>query len=309
MQHFIRNQDLSVPVVLDLIKRAQALATGQLDLSQHGVQRQLGCLFYEPSTRTRLSFASAMHGLGGQVIGFESSDSASVTKGESLTDTIQVVSRYTDMIVLRHPQSQAAQVAASVATVPVINAGDGSHLHPTQTLADLMTIKQYHDTLNGLTVAFVGDLKYSRTVHSLVRELLRFGSQRFIFVSDPALKIPADLSIELIKKSVSFTEVSQLATIQEPLDVLYLTRIQKERFSTMVEYEQVKDTVGLQPAQADLLRSNTLLMHPLPRGTELPVTFDHYPQAKYFDQVLFGRYMRMVLIDYLLQVNGKELNK
>jgi len=303
MQHFLTTDDLSLATTKTLIQRAQDMAATPADFQALARHQQLATLFFEPSTRTRLSFTSAMHGLGGTVLGFESSASTSTAKGESLIDTIRVVSQYVDIIALRHPQAGAATLAAKYASVPVINAGDGSHLHPTQTLADLTTIDQFKHRLNHLTIAFAGDLKYGRTVHSLVQALMRYGQNRFIFVSHPALKIPVTLRAQLAAQHIDFEEVADFEAIHEPLDVLYMTRVQAERFDTIADYEAVKNAVQLTPAQSHLLAPTTLLLHPLPRGHELPTSFDAWPQAHYFDQVKAGRFVRMALIDYLLTEN------
>ncbi|BDZ31532.1 aspartate carbamoyltransferase [Lactiplantibacillus sp. WILCCON 0030] len=303
MQHFITNDDLSLEITTAVIQRAHAMAQSPADFQNLARHQQLATLFFEPSTRTRLSFTSAMHSLGGTVLGFESSSSTSTAKGESLIDTIRVVSQYVDIIALRHPQAGAAQLAAKYASVPVINAGDGAHLHPTQTLADLTTIDHYKHRLNHLTIAFAGDLKYGRTVHSLVQALMRYGQNRFIFVSHPTLKIPVTLRAQLVAKNIAFEEVTNFAAINVPLDALYMTRVQAERFATPAAYDEVKDAIQLTPAQRNLLTPETLLLHPLPRGHELPTTFDTWPQAHYFDQVKAGRFVRMALIETLLAQN------
>ena len=300
MQHFLTTEDLAIETINNLIQRAQLMAQTPENFQSLARHQQLATLFFEPSTRTRLSFTSAMHSLGGTVLGFESSLSTSTTKGESLIDTIRVVSQYADIIVLRHPQAGAAELAAKYASVPVINAGDGDHLHPTQTLADLAAITQYKHRLNHLTLAFAGDLKYGRTVHSLVQALLQYGQNRFIFVSHSSLKIPVTLRTQLMAKNIDFIEINSFDEIHDPLDVIYMTRVQAERFENPDDFAQVKDAVQLTTAQQKLLSPNTLLLHPLPRGQELPTYFDHFPQAHYFDQVKAGRFVRMALIAYLL---------
>ncbi|MFC6202126.1 aspartate carbamoyltransferase [Lactiplantibacillus nangangensis] len=303
MQHFITTDDLSLTATKTLIQRAQAMATTPADFQSLAKHRQLATLFFEPSTRTRLSFTSAMHGLGGTVLGFESSSSTSTAKGETLIDTIRVVSQYVDIIALRHPQTGAAALAAKYASVPVINAGDGCHLHPTQTLADLTTIDQFKHRLDHLTIAFAGDLKYGRTVHSLVQALMRYGQNRFIFISHPALKIPVTLRAQLTAQHIDFEEISNFDDCPDVLDVLYMTRVQAERFETATDYDAVKNAIQLTPAQSRFLTPETLLLHPLPRGQELPTCFDTWPQAHYFDQVKAGRFVRMALIEYLLTHN------
>lgn len=303
MQHFITTDDLSLNTTNTLIQRAHEMAEAPKSFTSLARHQQLATLFFEPSTRTRLSFTSAMHSLGGTVLGFESSQSTSTTKGESLIDTIRVVSQYVDIIALRHPQAGAAELAAKYASVPVINAGDGCHLHPTQTLADLTTIDCFKHRLNGLTIAFAGDLKYGRTVHSLVQALMRYGQNRFIFISHSELRIPITLRNQLIAQQLDFEEVTSFDTVNEPLDVIYMTRVQAERFETSADYENVKNAVQLTPAQHRLLTPTTLLLHPLPRGNELPTSFDTWPQAHYFDQVKAGRFVRMALIEYLLAQN------
>lgn len=305
MFHFIKNSDLTPDETLELINRADNIYTGNCDVKHELDGYQMGVLFYEPSTRTRLSFMSAMNGLGGTNIGFESSDSASVVKGESLADTIRVVSQYTDIITLRHPDVSAPIIASSSAEVPIINGGNGSELHPTQTLADLMTIMENKHSLTGLDIVFAGDLKYGRTVHSLVRELLRFGNNSFTFVSDKRLAIPNDLRTLLVDSKTSFREINSFdKTIIDP-DIIYLTRIQTERFSTEGRMDSLSSYIESEKISDPCLGKNTLLMHPLPRGKELPTVFDSYSQAKYFDQVKFGKYMRMALIEKMLTMNNQ----
>ena len=298
MQHFITTADLSLPATKAIIAQAQAMQRAPQNFTSVCRHQQLATLFFEPSTRTRLSFTAAMQALGGQVLGFESSDSTSVTKGESLADTIRVVSQYVDAIVVRHPTAGAAAVAATHASVPVINAGDGDHLHPTQTLTDLATIDQYKHRLNHLTIAFGGDLKYGRTVHSLVQALSQHSHNRFIFVAPTALQIPNALLTELQTAGIDFRLVDTFDRIDEHLDVLYMTRRQTERTPTATPAVNI---VPLTLACDRLLASDTLLLHPLPRGLELPTSFDGLPQAHYFDQVRMGKYVRMALLAYLLQ--------
>ncbi|ETY73596.1 aspartate carbamoyltransferase [Lactiplantibacillus fabifermentans] len=298
MQHFITTADLSLPATKAIIAQAQAMQRAPQNFTSVGRHQQLATLFFEPSTRTRLSFTAAMQALGGQVLGFESIDSTSVTKGESLADTIRVVSQYVDAIVVRHPTAGAAAVAATHASVPVINAGDGDHLHPTQTLTDLATIDRYKHRLNHLTIAFGGDLKYGRTVHSLVQALMQYPHNRFIFVAPTPLQIPNTLLTQLQTAGIDFQLCDSFDSIDEHLDVLYMTRQQTERVP-----QSVAATVKLVPltlACDRLLASDTLLLHPLPRGSELPTSFDHLPQAHYFDQVRMGKYVRMALLAYLL---------
>ncbi|MCT3301707.1 aspartate carbamoyltransferase [Lactiplantibacillus pentosus] len=300
MLNFTKNSDLSVSETLSLLRRAHSIANHDVTVLHELDGMQMASLFYEPSTRTRLSFASAMNALGGSTIGFESSSSASVAKGESLADTIRVASQYADLIVLRHPDISAPDIALANSSVPLINAGNGADLHPTQTLADLMTIYENKKTLSGLHLTFAGDLKYGRTVHSLVKELLRFGNNTFTFVSPDELRIPNELRTKLTNTNTLFYEEQSIQTGIHSADIIYLTRIQTERFPQSLIKKSPTELTQVENFKPTDLDANTLLMHPLPRGTELPREFDVLPQAKYFDQVRFGKYARMALIELLI---------
>lgn len=267
----------------------------------------LGTLFFEPSTRTRLSFVSAMMSLGGNVLGFSGADSSSVTKGETLADTIRMVSSYTDIITMRHPKEGAPVVASGVATVPIINAGDGGHFHPTQTLTDILTIKRTKGHLDNLTVGICGDLKYGRTVHSLIAAMSRYENVRFVLIAPNELKLPDYVKEEYLSDGKHpYKEVLSLEDALPELDILYMTRIQGERFSDKAEYERLKDSYVLTKAKLELAKSDLSVMHPLPRVNEINVDVDDDERAKYFEQAANGRYIRMALILKLLSERGSE---
>lgn len=266
----------------------------------------LGTLFFEPSTRTRLSFVSAMMSLGGNVLGFSGADSSSVTKGETLADTIRMVSAYTDVITMRHPKEGAPVVASGVATVPIINAGDGGHFHPTQTLTDILTIKRTKGRLDNLTVGICGDLKYGRTVHSLIAAMSRYENVKFVLIAPNELKLPEYVKEEYLKDgSHPYTETTSLEEALPTLDILYMTRIQGERFADKAEYERLKDSFILTKAKLDSAKSDLTVMHPLPRVNEINVDVDDDERAKYFEQAANGRYIRMALILKLLSEKGE----
>ncbi len=263
----------------------------------------LGTLFYEPSTRTRLSFESAMLRLGGRVLGFSDAASSSVSKGESLADTIRVLDDYADLLVMRHPREGAPKLAAEYATVPVINGGDGGHQHPTQTLTDLLTLKKYVGEIQNLKVAFCGDLLFGRTVHSLIKTLSRFPGMEFFLVSPPELRIPSHLKDELLLEyGVTITETEQLEDCIEEIDLLYMTRIQKERFFNEEEYIKLKDSFILSRDKLTTAKESLLILHPLPRVNEIQYDVDEDPRARYFEQAKMGVYIRMALICALLGV-------
>ena len=275
----------------------------------------LATLFFEPSTRTRLSFTSAMMSLGGNVLGFDQAASTSVSKGETLADTIRMVSVYTDIIAMRHPQEGAPIVASGVSDVPVINAGDGGHFHPTQTLTDLFTIKQKCGKLDGLTVGIVGDLKYGRTVHSLISAMARYEGTRFVLISPEELKLPDYVKADFLDGGkCPYVETTDLEGSIPELDILYMTRIQGERFADRDEYERLKDIYELSAEKLSELSAEKLseakptlsILHPLPRVTEINVDVDDDPRAHYFDQAKFGRYIRMALILMLLKTKGVD---
>ena len=260
----------------------------------------LATCFYEPSTRTRLSFESAMTRLGGRVIGFSDASCSSASKGESVSDTIRIISCYADICAMRHPKEGAPMVAAEKSLIPVINAGDGGHQHPTQTLTDLQTIRSLHGDLNNFTIGLCGDLKFGRTVHSLINALVRYEGIKFIFISPEELKIPDYVTDMLREKGIPFQEVIRLEDVMPELDLLYMTRVQKERFFNEEDYVRLKDFYVLTPEKMELAKPDMLVLHPLPRVNEISVEIDDDPRAAYFKQAQFGVYVRMALILTLL---------
>ncbi len=264
--------------------------------------KKLATCFYEPSTRTRLSFESAMLNLGGHVIGFSDANSSSAAKGESVSDTIRMISCYADICAMRHPKEGAPMVAAAKSSIPVINAGDGGHQHPTQTLTDLMTIRSLKGRLSGFTVGLCGDLKFGRTAHSLVNALVRYDDIRFVFISPEELKIPSYLRDKLKEMNVPFEEVIRLEDSLPRLDLLYMTRVQRERFFNEEDYVRLKDFYILNKEKMKLARKDMLVLHPLPRVNEISVEVDDDPRAVYFKQVQYGVYVRMALILTLLEL-------
>ena len=266
--------------------------------------RILGTLFYEPSTRTRLSFESAMLRMGGTVLGFSDASTSSVSKGESIADTIRVLDAYADIVVMRHPKEGAPKLASQYSRVPVINGGDGGHQHPTQTLTDLLTIKKLKGTLEKLTVAFCGDLKFGRTVHSLVSTLSRYPNTKFVFISPTELKFPQHLKEELIERyNIEVQETESLEKVMDQIDILYMTRIQKERFFNEADYMRLKDSYILTRSKLKSAKPDMLVMHPLPRVNEISYDVDEDQRAAYFKQAEFGIYARMALMALLLGVN------
>ncbi|MBQ7389772.1 MAG: aspartate carbamoyltransferase [Clostridia bacterium] len=263
----------------------------------------LGTLFFEPSTRTRLSFTSAMMSLGGQVLGFDNAASSSTAKGETVQDTIRMVSAYSDIIAMRHPKEGAPIAASRVATVPIINAGDGGHYHPTQTLTDLITIKRKSGRFNDLTVGICGDLKYGRTVHSLIAAMSRYENVRFVLIAPDELKLPDYVKEEFLK-SGNYVETVNLEEAIPSLDILYMTRIQAERFHDRDEYERLKDSYILNLSKLKYAKTSLSILHPLPRVNEISVDVDDDPRAHYFEQAALGRYIRMALILKLLDTKG-----
>ncbi|MCK9625331.1 MAG: aspartate carbamoyltransferase [Bacteroidales bacterium] len=259
----------------------------------------IACIFFEPSTRTRLSFETASNRLGARVIGFSDTDNTSISKGESLKDTIKMVSNYVDMIVMRHPLEGAARYASEIASVPVINAGDGANQHPSQTLLDLYTIQQTQGKLNNLTINMVGDLKYGRTVHSLLQAMSHF-SPKFIFTAPEELMMPEEYKDFLDEKKISYTETSSLTEYLDDTDILYMTRVQQERFSDPIEYEKVKNVYRLEAKMLRNVRDNMKILHPLPRINEIATDVDDTPYAYFYKQAENGMYIRMAIIAYLL---------
>lgn len=262
----------------------------------------LATCFYEPSTRTRLSFESAMIKLGGKVLGFSDAKSSSAAKGESVSDTIRMISAYADICAMRHPKEGAPMVAATKSSVPVINAGDGGHQHPTQTLTDLLTIRSLKGRLGDFTIGLCGDLKFGRTVHSLINALLRYENVKFVFISPEELKLPSYIREKLVDEGAPFEEVTSLDDAIPGLDLLYMTRVQRERFFNEEDYVRLKDFYILNKEKMELAKEDMLVLHPLPRVNEISVEVDEDPRAVYFKQVLFGRYVRMALILTLLEL-------
>lgn len=301
MKHLLSPLDLSVDETGDLLNLASRIAKDPEKFSHCCDGKKLATLFYEPSTRTRLSFEAAMINLGGSVLGFSSADSSSASKGESVSDTIRVISCYADICAMRHPKEGAPMVAAEKSGIPVINAGDGGHQHPTQTLTDLMTIRELRGSLDNFTIGLCGDLKFGRTVHSLIRSLIRYKNVKFILISPKELRVPDYIREDvLIHNNVEFEEVERLEDVIPQLDILYMTRVQKERFFSEDEYLRMKDFYILNKEKMAAAKDNMYVLHPLPRVNEISVEIDDDPRAAYFKQVQFGVYVRMALILTLL---------
>ncbi len=296
MRHFIDPTDFTVAETDALIRLAEQIIASPREYAEVMRGKKLATLFYEPSTRTRLSFEAAMMELGGGVLGFSDAGSSSVTKGETVADTARVVSCFADVIAMRHPMAGAPAEASRYASVPVINAGDGSHSHPTQTLTDMLTIHREKGRLSGLTVGFCGDLKYGRTVHSLIKALSRYPDNKFVLISPEQLKLPAEY------RQSNSIETTSLEEALPSLDVLYMTRVQRERFEDMVEYELVKDGFVLDAAKMHAAKQDMIVLHPLPRVNEIATDVDADPRAAYFRQVRNGKYIRMALILSLLSM-------
>ena len=294
--------DLSVEELDQLIATAKDIIANPEKYRDSCKYKKLATLFYEPSTRTRLSFEAAMLELGGSVLGFSSANSSSASKGESMADTAKIISCYADIMAIRHPKDGAPFVASRNASVPVINAGDGMHNHPTQTLADLLTISREMGRLNDLTIGLCGDLKYGRTVHSLIEAMCRYQNIRFVLISPEELRLPGYVKYNVLEKSgFPYEEVTSLEDAMPKLDVLYMTRIQRERFSDPAVYERLKDSYILDPEKMNLAKEQMCVLHPLPRVNEISVAVDDDPRAAYFRQALNGKYMRMALILKLLK--------
>ena len=292
--------DLSVDEIHHLLDLADDIDQHPEKYQDRCAHKQLATLFFEPSTRTRLSFESAMLALGGQTLGFAGASNSSASKGESVADTIEVMSNYVDIIAMRHPKEGAPVVAAMHASVPLVNAGDGGHFHPTQTLADLLTIRRTKGTVEGLTIGFCGDLKFGRTVHSLIDAMLRYPNNRYILISPEELRLP-EYEIDKLKEAgAEFVETRSLEEAMPELDILYMTRVQKERFFNEEDYLRLKDIYILTPEKLKTAKADMAILHPLPRVNEISVAVDQDPRAKYFYQTLCGKQMRMALILYLL---------
>lgn len=301
MRHLIDPMDLSVEEVDHLLVLAQDIIDNKEKYSEVCKGKKLATLFFEPSTRTRLSFEAAMMELGGNVLGFSSASSSSSTKGESVGDTVKIISCYADIIAMRHYKEGAPMLASMKSDVPIINAGDGGHNHPTQTLADLLTIKREKGRLNNMTIGFCGDLMFGRTVHSLIKAMSRYEGIKFILISPDELKLPDYIRTEVIEKNnIPYEEISSLEDAIGSLDVLYMTRVQKERFFNEADYIRLKDTYILDKSKLALARPDLSILHPLPRVNEISVEVDDDPRACYFRQALNGKYVRMALIMDLL---------
>ena len=297
--------DLSVEEIQSLIDTANQIIEDPDRFAHVCDRKKLATLFFEPSTRTRLSFEAAMYELGGQVIGFSSANSSSAAKGESVADTAKTISCYADIIAMRHPKEGAPLVAAMNASIPVINAGDGGHNHPTQTLADLLTLYREKGRLNDLTVGFCGDLKFGRTVHSLIAALARYTGIKVVLISPKELQLPSYIKKDVLQKyDIPYTQTTNLEGAMPQLDALYMTRVQRERFFNEEDYLRLKDSYILDPEKMKNAREDMIVMHPLPRVNEISVAIDDDPRACYFKQVLNGKYMRMALIMMLLGVKA-----
>ena len=302
MRHLITPLDFTTEELDKLFDLANDIENNKSKYSKMCEGKILATCFYEPSTRTRLSFESAMLQLGGEVLGFSDAGSSSASKGESVSDTIRMISAYTDICAMRHPKEGSAMVASTAASIPVINAGDGGHQHPTQTLTDLLTIRSLKKRLNNFTIGLCGDLKFGRTVHSLINALVRYPNIKFIFISPEELRIP-DYIIEMLKeKEIPFEEVIRLEDVMPTLDLLYMTRVQRERFFNEQDYVRLKDFYILDKEKMNLAKEDMLVLHPLPRVNEISVEVDSDPRAAYFRQVKYGVYVRMALILTLLEL-------
>lgn len=302
MRSLIDISELTTGEIEELISVANDIIANPEKYSEKCKGKKLATLFFEPSTRTRLSFEAAMLELGGSVLGFSEAQSSSASKGESVADTAKVISCYADIIAMRHPKEGAPLVAARNASIPVINAGDGGHCHPTQTLADLLTIYREKGGFENLTVGFCGDLKFGRTVHSLISALIRYKDVKFVLISPNELKLPGYVKDKLDKEGVEYTETNSLESSIADLDILYMTRVQKERFFNEEDYLRLRDTYILTPEKMALASDKLRVLHPLPRVNEISVAVDGDMRACYFKQVLYGKYMRMALILKLLEV-------
>ena len=306
MKHLLSPLDLSVTELEDLLNLARDISKDPKKYSHVCDGKKLATLFYEPSTRTRLSFEAAMLNLGGSVLGFSSANSSSASKGESVADTIRVISCYADICAMRHPKEGAPMVAASKSSIPVINAGDGGHQHPTQTLTDLMTIREPRGSLDNFTIGLCGDLKFGRTVHSLINSLVRYKNVKFVLISPKELRIPDYIRDDVLKANqAEFIEMENLEDAMPELNILYMTRVQRERFFSEDEYLRMKDFYILDKSKMALAKEDMYVLHPLPRVNEISVDIDDDPRAAYFKQVQFGVYVRMALIMTLLGLNNK----
>ena len=306
LRHLIDITDLTVDEVKEILDLADDMMANRAKYTDRLHGKILATLFFEPSTRTRLSFESAMLSLGGSVLGFSSPDNTSATKGETLSDTISVVSGYCDVIAMRHPKEGAPIVAVNKSSVPIINAGDGGHSHPTQTLTDLLTIRRAKGRLDHMTIGMCGDLKFGRTVHSLINAMSRYEGVKFVLISPPELKAPEYITRSLRDRGIPFTEVESMEEVMPQLDVLYMTRVQKERFFNEADYVRLKDTYILTPEKLLTAKPDMPILHPLPRVNEISPKVDDDPRALYFTQTRNGRFVRMALILKLVEAANED---
>ena len=307
MRHLIDPMDLSVEDIDRLLNLADNISGNPEKYREVCRYKKLATLFYEPSTRTRLSFEAAMLELGGSVLGFSSADSSSAAKGESIADTARTVACYADIIAMRHPKEGAPYVASQFVDIPIINAGDGGHNHPTQTLTDLLTIRREKGRLNDFTIGFCGDLKFGRTVHSLIKALSRYEGINYIMISPEELQIPEYLKKDVFeRKGIPFREVEKMEEVMPELDIIYMTRVQRERFFNEADYVRLKDSYILDPGKLKNAKEDLSILHPLPRVNEISVKVDQDPRACYFRQALNGKHVRMALIMDLLGVSADE---
>lgn len=303
MKNLIDIKDLSPEEIDELIKVAKDIMQNPVKYAEKCKYKKLATLFFEPSTRTRLSFEAAMMELGGGVLGFSEASSSSTAKGESVSDTIRVVGAYSDIIAMRHPKEGAPLVASIKSTVPIINAGDGGHNHPTQTLTDLLTISCVKNRLDNLTIGLCGDLKFGRTVHSLITAMSRYKNIRFILISPEELKVPDYVKEEVLKKNnIEYVETNDIEEYMKDLDILYMTRVQKERFFNEEDYIRLKDYYILNKKKLEKAKKDLAILHPLPRVNEIATEVDEDPRACYFEQARYGKYIRMALILKLLDI-------
>ena len=303
MKHLIDIMQLTTEEIDEMIDTANDIIANPDKYAEKCKRKKLATLFFEPSTRTRLSFEAAMYELGGNVLGFSEAQSSSAAKGESVSDTIRTVGAYADIIAMRHPKEGAPMVACRRSTVPIINAGDGGHNHPTQTLTDLLTIKREKGHFDGLTIGFCGDLKFGRTVHSLMAAMSRYDNVKFIFISPDELRLPEYLKEDILDpKNIEYVETTDLENAMPQLDILYMTRVQRERFFNEQDYIRLKDSYILTPDKLADAKDSLSILHPLPRVNEISTAVDDDPRAKYFEQVRNGKFIRMALILKLLEV-------
>lgn len=303
MRHLIDIMDLTVEEIQELIDVANDIIANPDDYAEKCRRKKLATLFFEPSTRTRLSFEAAMYELGGNVLGFSEAQSSSAAKGESVADTIKTVGAYADIIAMRHPKEGAPMVASMRSDVPVINAGDGGHNHPTQTLTDLLTINRVLGHFDNITIGFCGDLKFGRTVHSLMNAMSRYENVKYVLISPDELKIPEYLRYNLLEgHNIEYVETQDLESVMPELDILYMTRVQRERFFNEQDYIRLKDSYILTPEKLENAKKDMAVLHPLPRVNEISTAVDSDPRARYFEQVKNGKFIRMALILKLLEV-------